>query len=116
MIRMSLAAMVSRNRYSKKAIRCKRNGCFARTSDTLYNHDAGSFISDDCILIALNRGDDIFHFIIRRLTQLLLENIVMDANRILDHEFHPTLADPVLTFQQNFSSDFPGWCFIKRFS
>ena len=94
----------------------QRNGCFTRTRNPLNDQHVRGFIPDDAVLITLNRGHNIFHLVVGRAAELLLQDVVADVQLAFEHQLHFAIPDSVLAFSYNFARFLTRRCFKRCFS
>ena len=73
-------------------------------------------ITDNPVLLPLDGGDNVLHFIICISTQFLLQNIIVDGQRTFNHKFHLSSPNPVLAFQRNIPFYLSRWGLIRCFA
>ncbi len=76
----------------------------------------GFLIANNPVLLPLDGGNNIPHFIVCITTEFFLENFIVNRQRTFYHVLHFSFADAILTFERNISTDFTGGRGVSCFS
>ena len=82
------------------------NGGFTRSRYPLDDHRSGLLVSDNLILLFLDRRDNGFHLFIGGMAQLTLQHIILDIDRAFESILHFSIFDFKLPLSGQTAFDF----------
>ncbi|MNC13865.1 hypothetical protein D3C75_616240 [compost metagenome] len=92
----------------------QRCGGFAAAGRSLDNKHAAFVITDNRVLLLLDRSHNALHLRIGSLAEHLLQQLITDGQASIEHILEPGSADLILPLQRHRSGDLPSRCIIAR--